>query len=79
MTNTKATLQKLKESRMKPNIDRLKSITDEMMFTLAEAATMCGVTAAGVRSWAIKGQIKLVRVGSRFYVTGAELRKAVEV
>ena len=64
---------------MKPSIEKLKSIQDEMIFTLEEAAAVCGVTSAGVRLWGTKGVIRLIRVGSRLYVTGVELKKAFDL
>ena len=70
---------KTREKPMKPTIEKLNSIVNEAMYTLDEAATLCGVTSAGVRNWAYKEKIKLVRVGSRFYVTGEELKRAIEV
>lgn len=63
---------------MKPNFEQLKNLQPDMVFTLDEAATICGVSAAGVRNWAKKGLISLSKVGCRYFVTGAELKKVVK-
>jgi len=73
------TLVKERTKSMKPTIQSLKSIENDTMYTLDEAAALCGVTAAGIRQWSLKGHVKFIRVGSRFYVTGAELKKAIDV
>ena len=64
---------------MKPTMEKLTSITNDTIYTLTEAGELCGVTSAGVRNWAYKNKIKLVTVGSRFFITGAELKKMIQM
>ena len=64
---------------MKPNIERLKNIENETMYTLEEAAALCGVTSAGVRTWGRNGKLNLIKVGCRYYVQGKELNKVIQI
>jgi DNA-binding transcriptional MerR regulator len=62
---------------MKPNFEAIQKLEPGMTFTLAEAGTMCGVSAPCIRNWEKQGLITLIRVGKRFYVKSEELKKAV--
>ena len=62
-----------------PNLNALKVLLPDAVLTLEEAAVLCGMTSAGIKKWHDKGKIKLNQIGSRYYVTGAELRRVVKI
>lgn len=63
---------------MRPNLKLIETLKDDAIFTMTEAGKFLGITAAGIRNWGIKGRIKLVKIGGRYFVQGSELRKAVK-
>jgi hypothetical protein len=64
---------------MKPDLKLIKSIDPDGVYTFAEAAELCSMSAAGIASWAKRGTIKKIAIGNRFFVTGAELKKAIQI
>lgn len=63
----------------KPNLKMLANLLPDAVLTLEEAAVMCGMTSAGIKKWHDKKEINLTQIGSRYFVTGAELKRVVKI
>lgn len=62
---------------MKPNFKQLAALAPDAIYSLNEAAGLLGMTSAGIRKWSRQGKISLKQIGSRLFVSGAELKKMI--
>lgn len=64
---------------MKPNFEQLANLEPDAIYTLQEAAALCGMTTAGIRKWSRQGKISIKKVGSKIFVAASELQKMIDL
>ena len=63
---------------MKPNLTEIGLIDDGATFTPIEAGRLLGCTASCVTQWIGKEKIKAIKRGGRYFISGAEIKRAVQ-
>ncbi|MFA5186874.1 MAG: helix-turn-helix domain-containing protein [Patescibacteria group bacterium] len=63
---------------MKPNLEQIKLIDDGATFTPVEAARLLGCTASCVTTWINKKDIKALKVGGRYFISGKDIKEKIE-
>jgi excisionase family DNA binding protein len=61
------------------DFDAIKTLDPKAVFSLGEVAKLLGKSHNGVRLWVKQGKIKYGKIGSRYFITGAEIQNQMKM